>query len=106
MDDNKLQTPSAQKRDIQELHSDIKVDEVQEVELSSVKKNSASTSKSPHRLASPMKPSDKQTPTQPMGGERTSTTLVWCFLKNSYGEHERHERNRGRFSERFGKGRN
>ena len=38
MDDNKLQTPAAQKRDIQELHSDIEVDEVQEVERSSFKK--------------------------------------------------------------------
>jgi membrane-associated HD superfamily phosphohydrolase len=81
MDDNKLQTPSAQKRDIQELHSDIEEDEVQEVELSSVKKNSASTSKSPHRLASPMKPSDKQTPTQPMGGSELPPPWFGVFLK-------------------------
>jgi hypothetical protein len=74
MDEDKLQTPSARKRDVHELHSDTEEDEVQEVELSSVKKNSASkikeTSKSPHRLASPMKTSDKQTPTQPMGGAK------------------------------------
>ena len=38
MDDDKLQTPSAQKRDVHELHSDIEEDEVQEVELSSIKK--------------------------------------------------------------------
>ena len=81
MDDNKLQTPFAQKRDIQELHSDIEEDEVQEVELSSVKKDSASTSKSPHRLASPMKPSDKQTPTQPMGGSELPPPWFGVFLK-------------------------
>ncbi len=48
------------------------------------------------------------------GGERNSTTLVQCFCKKLYGKHERHrerisgkhERIRGRFRERFGKGRN
>jgi hypothetical protein len=109
MDDNKLRTSSAQKRDVHELHSDIEEDEVQEVELSSVKKNSASkikeTSISTH--ASVPHVTKRQTNTDATnGGERTSTTLVRCFLKNLYGEHERHERNRGRFSERFGKGRN
>jgi hypothetical protein len=82
MDDNKLQTPSDQKRDILELHSDNEEDEVQEVERSSLKKISASTSKSPHRLASPIKPSDKLTPTQPMGESEMPPPWFGAFLKN------------------------
>jgi hypothetical protein len=59
MDEDNLQTPSAQKRDVHKLHSDTEEDEVQEVELSSVKKYGSSkimeTAKSPHRLASPIR---------------------------------------------------
>jgi hypothetical protein len=82
MDDNKLQTPFDQKRDILELHSDNEEDEVQEVGRSSLKKISASTSKSPHRLASPIKPSDKLTPTQPMGESEMPPPWFGAFLKN------------------------
>jgi hypothetical protein len=86
MDEDKLETPSAQKRNVQELDSYAKEDEVQEIELSSVKKISASkikeTSKSPQRLASPMKTSEKQTPTKPMGGSKIPPPWFGVFLKN------------------------
>ena len=72
MDDNKLQTPSDQKRDILELHSDNEEDEVQEVKLSSLKKKSASTTKSPQMLASPMKKGESEMPPPWFG----------AFLKN------------------------
>ncbi len=86
MDEDKLETPSAQKRNVQELDSYAKEDEVQEIELSSVKKISASkikeTSKSPQRLVSPMKTSEKQTPTKPMGGSNIPPPWFGAFLKN------------------------
>ncbi len=73
---------SARKGDVHELRSDTEEDKVQEIEAIPLKKISASiikeTSKSsqifhghtPQRLASPMKTSKIQTPTQPMGGAK------------------------------------
>jgi hypothetical protein len=104
MDDVKLETPSAQNKgkrfnqpssgDVNELSSDTKEDEVQEIEAGSVKKNSASKNKetsessqifhghTPQRLASPMKPNEKQTPMQPMGGSEIPPPWFGAFLKN------------------------
>jgi hypothetical protein len=94
MDEVKLETPSAQKGDVHELCSDTEEDEVEEIEASSHKKISApkiketSTSSqifhghTPQRLASPMKTSKKQTPTQPMGGSKMPPPWFDAFLKN------------------------
>jgi hypothetical protein len=104
MDDVKLETPSARKKgerfnrpssgDVNELCLDTEEDEVQEIEAGSIKKISASkikeTSESsqifhghtPQRLASPMKPTEKKTPTQPMGGSKIPPPWFGAFLKN------------------------
>ncbi len=75
-------TPSDQKRDILELHSDNEEDGVQEVKRSSLKKINASTSKSPQMLASPMKANDKLIPTQPKGESEMPPPWFGAFLKN------------------------
>jgi hypothetical protein len=88
MDDVKLETPSSRKKgerfnqpssgDVNELSSDTEEDEVQEIEAGSIKKISVS----PQRLASPMKTSEKKTPTQPMGGSEIPPPWFGAFLKN------------------------
>jgi hypothetical protein len=121
MDDVKIETPSAGKKgdefnwpssfEVNELNSDSGEDEVQEIHVDSDKKISVSKNKetpessqifhghTPQRLMSPMKPSEKQTPRQPIGGSKKTTSLAWSFIKRLYGKHER-------IHERFGKGQN
>ncbi len=104
MDDVKLETPSARNKgkqfnrpssgEVNELSSDTEEDKVREKEADSNKKNSASKNKetsessqifhghTPQRLMSPMKPSEKQTPRQPIGGSEVPPPWLGPFLKD------------------------